>query len=340
MFTGKNIFIAPLDWGLGHATRCVPIIKELLKNNQIILGVTPLTKSIFDEEFPSIKKIELPAYSIQYSAILPLWIKLAFDYPRIKKITESERLMLDDLITQNKIDVVISDNRFGLYSKKAHCVFITHQLFLKAPVFETFAQNINKKHVLKFDEIWVPDYEESGSSDLSANIKSLSGELSHGKHYHKNVKYIGPKSRLSDVICEVEKEKYDYLFLLSGPEPGRTALENELLIKAKKSNKKIALVRGSRFNPDSYRNQDSRFEGMDVFDFPKKEELKTLILSSGKIICRSGYSTLMDMHLLGKKVLILIPTPGQSEQEYLAYYWQKYFGTITLSEKNIQSFQL
>lgn len=327
MFSNKTIFIAPLDWGLGHATRCVPIIKELLKHNRVILGVTPLTKPIFEEEFPEVKKIEVPPYNITYSKHLPLWLKLGISYPKISKIIANENKLLEKIINDYKIDVVISDNRFGLHSKKAHCVFITHQLFLKAPVFQNFAQKQNKKYILNFDEVWVPDYDNIN--------ESLSGKLSHFENYHRNVKFIGPKSRLNDVICEVEKNKYDYLFLLSGPEPGRTILENELLLKAKNSNKKIVLVRGTKI-----KTQDSRFHGVDIFDFPKKEELKKLILSSGKIICRSGYSTLMDMHLLGKKELILIPTAGQSEQEYLAEYWQQHFNSKIILEKNLTQFTL
>jgi predicted glycosyltransferase len=330
----KNILIVPLDWGLGHVTRCVPIIKELLKKNTVILGVTPLTNTILGEEFPHLKQIEFPGYEIEYSRTLPLWIKLGLNYPRLSRIIASEKNLLEKIINENKIDVVISDNRFGLYSSKAHCVFITHQLFLKAPAFQRLAQSVNRKYILKYDEVWVPDYDQEGNSTGSAT-GNLSGELSHGVHFHKNVKYIGPKSRLQEVICEVEKNKYDYLILLSGPEPGRTILEETLLKKAKGSTKKIALVRGSRF-----KIQDSRTEGIDILDFPSKEVLKKLILSSQKIICRSGYSTLMDMHVLGKKELILIPTPGQTEQEYLAEYWHEQFGTTTLLEKNIQWFNL
>lgn len=317
----------------------MPIIKELLKNNTLILGVTPLTKTILELEFPQLTKIELPAYEIEYSKTLPLWIKLGLSYPRLSKIIADEKKLLDKIIAENKIDIVISDNRFGLHSEKAHCVFITHQLFLKAPAFEKLAQCVNKKFILKFNEVWVPDHAEYGASTGSAT-GNLSGELSHGNHFHKNVKYIGPKSRLQDVICDVEKNKYDYLILLSGPEPGRTTLEEVLMSQAKKSKKKIAFVRGSKLNPASSQYQNSKIEGMDIFDFPNKEQLKNLILSSDKIICRSGYSTLMDMHLLCKKDLILIPTPGQSEQEYLAEYWHEQFGTTTLLEKNIQQFNL
>lgn len=330
--------MGPLDWGLGHATRCVPIVKELLKNNTVILGITPLTKPIFDEEFPTLEKVDLPPYNIRYSKTIPLWVKLGMSYPKITGIIRQEHDLLNKLISDKKINVVISDNRFGLFSSKAHSVFVTHQLFLKAPVFEGLAQNINAKYILKFDEVWVPDFASAGSKTTSSGSEihsTLSGELSHGEHYHKNVKYIGPQSRLADVICEVGKNKYDYLILLSGPEPGRTLLEEALSEKMKQSRKKIALVRGSEFKV-----QDSCPEGIDLFDFPKKEKLKKLILCSEKIICRSGYSTLMDMHLLGKKNLILIPTPGQSEQEYLADYWHKTFGTQTTLQNRIKQLSL
>lgn len=326
MFNGKNIFFGALDWGLGHATRSVPIVKQLLKNNTVILGVTPLTSKIFDEEFPQLKKIDLPPYDIKYSSILPLWLKLGLSSPRISRIISEERNLLSKIISEHKIDVVISDNRFGLYSEKIHSVFITHQLFLKAPVFENFGSKLNQKYISSFSEVWVPDYEEEN--------KSLSGELSYGKNlFHKNIKYIGPQSRLKDVITDFEKDKYDYLILLSGPEPTRTQLEEELLKKVKSADKKIAVVRGSKIQ----RFEDFKIE---MFDFPSKEELKKMILSSKKIICRSGYSTLMDMHLLGKKNLILIPTPGQTEQEYLAGYWKQKFGTEYLPQNKISTFTL
>ena len=326
MFTGKNIFFGALDWGLGHATRSVPIIRQLKKTNSVILGVTPLTKLIFDEEFPELKKIELPPYNITYSKIIPIWIKLTLSYPEIADIIKKENKLLENIIVENNIEIVISDNRFGLYSKKIHSVFITHQLSLKAPVFETIGNKINRSYISNFNEVWVPDYEQEK--------KSLSGELSHSNHFHENVKYIGPQSRLQDVITDFEKDKYDYLILLSGPEPTRTTLEEDLLKKIKSSDKRIAFVRGSELGVGSWE------KNMDVFNFPKKEALRKLILSSKKIICRSGYSTLMDMHLLGKKELILIPTPGQTEQEYLAVYWKEKFNSQYLPQNKISNFTL
>lgn len=323
LFSGKTIFYGALDWGLGHATRSVPIIKELLKNNRVILGVTPFTQLIFDEEFPELKKIELPAYNVVYSKILPIWIKLILKYPEVVGIIKEEHRALEMIVSENKVDVVISDNRFGLHSKRTHNVFITHQLFLKAPVFEGFGNRINQNYISNFQEVWIPDFENE--------IECLSGELSHGKHFHNNVKYIGPQSRLKDIPVPYEKNKYDYLFLLSGPEPTRNELEVSLILKGNEfPDKKVFFVRGSKSSTEEVMKSS-----VSSSDFPTKEELKSLILSSNKIICRSGYSTLMDLHALNKKELILIPTPGQTEQEYLAAYWKNKFGALVVKQNEI-----
>jgi hypothetical protein len=175
---------------------------------------------------------------------------------------------------------------------------------------EGLGRKINQNYISNFSEVWVPDLENEA--------ESLSGELSHGKHFHPNVKYIGPQSRLKTIETTFENNRYDLLILLSGPEPSRTQLENELHKAFNDPAKRIAMVRGTT-------SQSALTKGMEIHDLPVKEKLKELILSSKKIICRSGYSTLMDMHALGKKELILMPTPGQTEQEYLASYWQKKF---------------
>ncbi len=327
MITNKTIFISALDWGLGHASRCVSIIRSLEKDNKIIIGVTPLTEFIFDEEFPHIQKIKVPAYNIRYSKYLPIWLKLIFDWKRISKIIKQEKQELEKIIFENKIDVVISDNRFGLYSEHARSILITHQLFLKTQWFLNYSQRVNKKFILNFPEVWVPDFEEK--------IKCLSGELSHGKHFHGNVKYIGIQSRLEKSDC-IEK-KFDYLFLISGPEPQQTIFKNFLIEKAKKNqNLKFAIVCP---NDTKSENQTliSGMQHIEMFVSPNKKKISEVILQSHKIICRSGYSTLMDLYALGKKNIILIPTPGQPEQEYLAEYWQKNFDAknITQSQLNL-----
>lgn len=316
--------IAALDWGTGHATRCVPLIRELQKNNQIILGITASTESIFREEFSDLATITLPSYSISYSSTLPLWMKLAAQFFRIRSVIRKENALLNQLITKHKIDVIISDNRFGLYSNQAYTVFITHQVFLRTPFASAFLQRINKKYIERFNELWIPDHENVNSS--------LSGSLSHGDHFHKNVKYIGPLSRLHPISTG---KKFDYLFLLSGPEPQHTLLAQLLLKKAKEfPEKKIALC------SHSFHDKINSISNLVIYTSPNLPTLSELILASETIICRSGYSTLMDLDHLGKLKMILIPTPGQTEQEYLAEFWKEKRGAVVCEQKEIEELKL
>lgn len=328
IISGKNIFISPLDWGLGHATRCVPLINQLKKENRIIIGVTENNRLFFDQVFPDLKKIHVPSYHIRYSAFFPAWMKILSDSEKIQRVIHEEHRLINSIIKKYAIDLVISDNRYGFYSSDVQSILITHQLNILSPIFSTFANRKNKKFLEPFHEVWVPDYKEK---ELS-----LAGDLSHPDHHiHPNIKYIGPISRLENVSFE-NSVVYDYLFLLSGPEPQRTLLENMVLNQMRCYQNPWALVRGSNLlisMPSP--NQDY----VSVIDFPDAEKIKSLILNSKKIVCRSGYSTLMDIHLLNKnkKDLILIPTPGQPEQEYLANYWQEKFGASVFEQKKFNT---
>ena len=322
MFAGKTIFIAPLDWGLGHATRCIPLISELVKNNQVILGLTPLTADLLQSEFPRLEKVNLPPYNIQYSATFPIWLKLLMDWMRISKIIRAEHRFLNKIIPEKKIDVVISDNRFGLYSEKAHCIVLTHQVFLRSPIFSEFAQRMNKKFLLRFQELWIPDH---------AEIKnSLSGPLSHGVHFHPNYRFIGPLSRLHTMESASE---YDYALLISGPQP-QQSIFRELCLRLASShpNKRFVMI-----SPDSFNNS---LPNLQVSVLPTTEELSRHLCASIGIVCRSGYSSLMDVHALRKKKMLLVPTPGQTEQEYLAKYWQEHFGARVCLQKDLGAFDL
>lgn len=317
----KTIFIAPLDWGLGHATRCVPLIKRLMENNGIILGITPTTALIFNEEFPELKKINIEPYHISYSKRLPIGLKLLFEAPRIIRVIKKENEQLKTIIKEEHIDVVISDNRFGLYNNDVESIYITHQLNIQAGLFSSIATKIHRNYINKFDQVWIPDYE--------TEKESLAGNLSRNRGLN-NVIYIGPLSRLPK--SESVSERFDYLYLLSGPEPLRSELETLLIENAGRFSGKICLVRGSE------KALGNIAGNMTVNNLPTAEELGLLIQSSKTIICRSGYSTLMDLHYLHKKNVILIPTPGQYEQEYLAGYWAQKFGARIIQQKELKDF--
>jgi hypothetical protein len=320
MISGKNILVAPLDWGLGHATRCIPLIRDLERSNRVVMGITPLTGPVLRQRFPHLETVQLPAYDIRYSSFLPVWAKLLLDWRRISPVIGRERQLLAKLTGDMGIDTVVSDSRYGLYHEKVHSVMVTHQLFLRSPVFPRYAQSVNRRLLGRFDEIWVPDNE-------SVEI-SLSGELSHGRQFHPEVKFIGPLSRFT--TPGVPGEPVQRLFILSGPEPMRTVFENEILTLQQTGVNVI--VRGTTgakpLSSRYYRSID--FTGDDSL-------LASLVASASQVICRSGYSTLMDMSVLKPAQLALVPTPGQPEQAYLAEFWHRRFGLAVLRQGRLKS---
>jgi UDP-N-acetylglucosamine:LPS N-acetylglucosamine transferase len=324
VYKNKIIFIAPLDWGLGHATRCVPLIKKLSIHNTIILGITPLTQLIFDNEFPELKKIQIEPYGISYSKRLPILLVLMLNYWRIKKVIKKEHTQLKQIVSEHHIDIVISDNRLGLYHSTVESIYITHQLTIQAGIFSRLANNIHQNYIKKYKSIWIPDFENEE--------QSLAGKLSRTTSL-KNSQYIGPLSRLERKPSR--EISIDYLFLLSGPEPQRTNLESALIDIANKTTKKIVLVRGT--------NQTLKAKILNhitLYDLPDVETLSQLITHAENIICRSGYSTLMDLHHLQKTKLILIPTPSQTEQIYLAKYWQQKFDVRVVTQSQLKRLEL
>jgi hypothetical protein len=289
--------------------------------NKIILGITPTTAQIFDEEFPELKKINMEPYNIAYSKWLPLNLKLFLEIPRILGVINKEHQQLKQIIKEQNIDVVISDNRFGLYSNDAHCIYLTHQLSVQAGLFSQIATKIHHHYIKNFHQVWIPDFDK--------DLDCLAGKLSRSSDI-KDKTYIGPLSRLPK--SEAIKEHFDYLCLLSGPEPLRSELEALLIEKAKKYAGNICLVRGT------VTEQRPVPKNIRMYDLPTAAELAALIQSSNTVISRSGYSTLMDLHHLGKYDAILIPTPGQSEQIYLARYWGEKFDARIIQQADLKSF--
>lgn len=318
--SNKKILLAPLDWGMGHTARCVPLIKKLQqRNNHLVIACTIQQKQFLQQELDNVEYVNLFGYNISYSSVLPLWVKMLLQLPKLFSVLRRENKWLENYLKQNKTDVVISDNRFGFYNKSVESIFITHQLNVQASVFNKMINHVNRSFIKKYNVCWVPDYAE--------NEKRLSGILSDYNGQLKAIEFIGPLSRFNKT--EPQQKKYEVLVLLSGPEPQRTLLEGKLVSAFLNTNYTIALVRGSRF-----KTERKTFSNIHAIDIASSEQLQELFNSSRKIICRSGYSTLMDLHALGLKAL-LIPTPGQTEQEYLANYWQEKFGYTSIEQKRI-----
>ena len=295
--------VAPLHWGLGHATRCIPIIRELLAANyRVMLASDGAALLLLRKEFPQLPYIELPSYDITYPkrGFLFKW-KLMMRMPKIRRAVKAERKMVHRLVDKGKIQGIISDNRFGVYSYKVPSVFITHQLNVLSGTTSFFSSKAHRKIIQKYDQCWVPDV---------AGPNNLSGKLGHSEDSYPGLRYIGPLSRMKPKDLP---KKYDYLVLLSGPEPQRTMLEVKMMEIMGGSDKEVLLVRGVVKEKASYLKKGN----LTLVDFMQSEELEQAINQSELIISRSGYTTIMDLAAM-EKAAFFIPTPGQYEQKYLA----------------------
>ncbi|TND08685.1 MAG: hypothetical protein FD123_1901 [Bacteroidetes bacterium] len=314
----KRVLVAPLDWGLGHATRCVPVIRALLDAGaEVLLAADGRPGYFLRDEFPKLEMISLPGYNITYPENGNMLWHFALSAPGILKNIRREHGYLQKIIEEKYIDIVISDNRFGLWSEKAKCIYITHQLNIKAPAGENLVNRLHRRYMKRFSEIWVPDF---------PGKENLSGELGHGNHRFENIRYIGPLTRFSK--DEFRENGYDHeiLAVLSGPEPQRTLLEEILLRQLPSLNKKTMLVRGV-----TETNETRTTGNMQIIDHLPSPELEAAMRKAEIIICRPGYSTLCDLAAIGKKA-ICIPTPGQTEQEYLAKYHAERNGLFTAGQ--------
>ncbi|CDF80898.1 glycosyltransferase 28 domain-containing protein [Formosa agariphila KMM 3901] len=299
----KRILIAPLNWGLGHATRCIPIINQLILHNYTpVIASDGIALALLKKEFPTVETIELPAYDVTYAKKGHFFkLKLLKDSPKLLKAIKAEKKATKHLVENYNIDGIISDNRLGVHSKNIPSVFITHQLQVLSGNTTWLSTKMHQRVIEKFNECWVPDHE---------NEPSLSGKLGHMKGIEIPIKYLGPLSRFKRTQIE---PLYDLMILLSGPEPQRTLLENQLLDAYKQSTKRILCVRGVIEETQS----KITIGNITVYNFMAGQQLEDAINSSSMMLCRSGYTTVMDLSVLGKKAFF-IPTPGQFEQEYLA----------------------
>lgn len=299
----KRILVAPLNWGLGHATRCIPVIRTLIEQDFVpVIASDGDALDLLRKEFPELEHYSLPSYSIKYSkyAFL-LKFKLLRNTPHILRTISKELKFTEELINTKNISGIISDNRWGVRSRLVPSVFITHQIQVLSGLTTLLTSKIQQWHIKNFDECWVPD--------LPGTI-NLSGKMSHLKKVGIPVKYLGILSRFEKEERSIE---YDILVLLSGPEPQRSILEKIMFIELRNMNAKIYMVRGVVEEIQKIEKKAN----FTVCNYMTSGELERVINRSRLVISRSGYTTLMDLAKL-EKPSFLIPTPGQPEQEYLA----------------------
>lgn len=311
-----NILISPLDWGLGHTTRIVPIIKLLQKNNyNVVVAVNENQKKILSVELQNVEFADLQGYNIVYAKNKILFLlKLFFQIPKILCSIYKENKWLKNFVKNHKVDFVVSDNRYGFYHKKIPSIFITHQLQIQTgnKFLNNLLQKINYRFIEKFKFCWIPDVE---------NKNGLSGNLSHPQKLPSiPIRYIGLLSRFlqTKVDSKALEIKFDYCVLISGPEPQRTLFELKIIEGVNSLKHQNGII--FRGLPNHSRELEFHSNCI-IKNHASSKEIVDAILQSKYVICRSGYTSLMELVSLKKK-LIVVPTPYQTEQEYLAKYLQ------------------
>ncbi len=318
-----RILVVPLDWGLGHATRCIPVIYELLSQNaEVWLAGEGAQEILLKREFPGLSFLYLRGYRVKYgNSRWGLLRAIFMQTPQILRAIKNENAWLKKVVEEYHFDAVIADNRFGLNHPIVPCFFLTHQLTIKTTFgkwSEKILQNKNYRFINRFSECWIPD--EEGETNLA-------GELSHPfVPPELPVRYIGFLSRLKKTGIQEQKGR---LFIsLSGPEPQRTIFENLIIRDIAHYEGNATIVRGlpgdAKLIPST--------NDIHVYNHLPAAEMNNEMEKAEYVISRSGYSTVMDIAALGKKS-ILVATPGQTEQEYLAkHLMQKKFALCVNQE--------
>lgn len=302
MFRGARILVAPLDWGLGHAARCVPVIRALLHHGAVpVIGADGGPLALLRGEFPGIGHVRVPGMEVRYGAGARQAWAVARQLPRMLRQVRDEHRLLAPMLRDLKLDAVISDQRFGLCAPAVPSVLITHQLFPFSPFAQGVARRVNHRHIARFHRCWVADH---------AGSPGLAGELAHGGPLPTNAMFIGPLSRFNGPAAAKELP-YRVVALISGPEPQRTLFEQEI-------RRQLHGIGGPHLLVAGRPGQAGGMEGpLRVEPHLPADRLQAVLMQAGLIIGRTGYSTLMDLEAIGRGAL-LVPTPGQPEQEYLA----------------------
>ena len=324
----KAVCISPLDWGLGHATRCISLMYALESlNYKVYIATDGKHEAILREAVPNATFLHLKGYRVWYTRSRALLIPgIIVQIPKIIASVVHEYFWLKRVAKKHKFDLIISDNRFGFFHKQIKSVFITHQLALQTPFAWSTRLNqiITYTFINKYAACWVADM-------LPPN--NISGILANPKHVpNTRLWYMNCLSRLINEKDENSSSTINantnlFLGIVSGPEPQRTLLENILWEEGNKIDEKFVVIAGL---PDEKNHHQKTNKG-NLYHHLNGAALKKEILNAQFIICRGGYTTLMELIPFQKK-LILIPTPGQTEQEYLGKYWEQKKWAVCFSQ--------
>lgn len=317
----KHILVAVLDWGLGHATRSVVVINLLLaEGHKVSIAGNGQSLGLLKAEYPNLNYYELESYDVKYSSSGYFMVKILWQLPKFLKAIQKEHQQVEQLLSKNKFDGVISDNRYGCWSLKVPSVLITHQINIQLHgllgLFEGVLNYFNHQLIKKFTFCWVPDFREN----------RITGKLTNTDN--SKVRFIGMLSRFQKQGLKADEDLI--VGIVSGPEPQRTIFENLLVGEMQNQKNSCVIVRGIPAGPT--RNDDR----IAFINHLSSYKLNRLIEQAGVVVSRSGYSSIMDLVALEKKQVIFVPTPGQTEQEYLANELDKSKVALSVSQTKFE----
>lgn len=308
-----RVLFGVCSWGLGHATRDLPLLRRMIKagHTLTLVGIGRSLDLLKDELKDACSYFTIPDSSSVYSERDFSVTRFLSYFPIYMSEIVQEHSQIKKLIKREKYERIISDNRYGVYNKEIPSYLISHQLRFIAPgrvkLFEMATEGFNYSFFkYNFSKFLVPDYKED----------PLSGDLSHNLKYfkEKRIEYLGV---LSDLKKRETAEDIDYFISLSGPEPQRTILEKKIFEQAPLLKGKVVIALGKPEDP-----RDETANHLRVFGYLGRKRQEEIMNRSKLVITRPGYTTIMELSLLGKRALF-IPTPGQTEQVYLAEYHKK-----------------
>lgn len=320
--TKPTVLYCCLNWGLGHASRSSAVIRELIKSNsKVIICSNGQAKIFLEEQFPHICVELLDFCEIKYSRRSNQVLKITMQIPKILLSIRKEKLKLKRLIDKYNPDLIISDNRYGCFSNNHKSIILIHQLNLQLPKYLFFLHPFifffHKKLINNFSECWIPDDEQL----------SISGRLSK-LDIKIPIKYTGILSQFHFKEAVTDPQK-NILVILSGPEPQRTILEHKISLHLSYND---TIITGTNVK----KQIDTKAE---KFGLLVGENLQKIIENHKVVICRSGYSSICDLIVINK-MAIFIPTPGQTEQEYLARHCSKFHNFSFIKQEDIESLSI
>ncbi|MDA3819553.1 MAG: glycosyltransferase [Candidatus Delongbacteria bacterium] len=323
----KTVLIAPLNWGLGHASRMIPVIRSLQNSGyKVTVAAGSPSDEMIRQELPDIRIVSIRSYNIRYSRHNLLMLKLFSQVPGLLRDLLYERTWIKQYVKRENPELIISDNRFGLFHSRVKSCYITHQVNVIMPhylkMFQPLIRYIHRRLIKNYDICFIPDF--PGKGGLSGKLAHASGTFNFPHHF------LGSLSGFLELTPKPSTMVPDVLAVISGPEPQRSLFIRKLRHVFSDDERQIWLIAGQ---PEiSYDHTDKHVR---VISHLKRAELKYLMQHTPVLITRSGYTTLMDLYEIKRKA-ILIPTPGQTEQEYLATYFSEKYEFKAMEQKKIK----